>query len=68
MIPKRTDATPDLFGVSLVQVTHLNHPLSGWPSESIGMSLGDVPPFLRGLRKGKVRQNRQLEIANGIPV
>lgn len=27
--PIRTDAKPDFFGVSLVQVIHLNHPLSG---------------------------------------
>ncbi len=33
MTPKRTDANPDLFGVSLEQVINLNHPLLRLASE-----------------------------------
>ena len=52
MTLKRTDAKLDLFGVSLVQVINLDHPLSGWPSDSIGMSLGDAPlPSRAGKRQ-----------------
>jgi hypothetical protein len=33
MTPRRTDASPDLFGISLAQVINLDHPLVRLTSE-----------------------------------
>ena len=51
MTPKRTDAKPGLFGVSLVQVTNLNNFLARCFRTRLEWALGMFPLSLRELKK-----------------
>jgi hypothetical protein len=55
MTPKRTEAKPDLFGVSLVQVINLHKPLVKMILELNWKGPGDNHTSLQGLVKGGAR-------------
>lgn len=53
--PNRMDASPDLFGVSRVQVIHLNHPLDKANIEGGWKGPRGKTPSLRGFVKSAAR-------------